>query len=169
MDFLSILDPHQFKVVRKEGGDTVWVDIHFYDTLAVRYTITPDRRCKHGLRFRPNWYADWPSESYIAFDMAIKHIVEEFVESKNMDTTLILNAEQFNYELTPMDKLCIKWVNRIRSPRVPMYEFLEDHQGKDGLPSLISVDQFKKALQNAGNRSLIVKSKTERWVSKNRH
>jgi hypothetical protein len=73
------------------------------------------------------------------------------------------NNELRTYLSREMEALCLEWVTRPAIPNQKMQDFLQNHQGRDGLPDFISTTTFKRALQLMGKAGRIQKGEAGRW------
>lgn len=63
-----------------------------------------------------------------------------------------------------IDDACLEWVNRGYLPNFSMTEFLKEFHNKTEL--YLTVDDFKRALRDAGERGIIEKGDNGRWKEK---
>jgi hypothetical protein len=89
-----------------------------------------------------------PNGPSIEFDLFLSAIRNKFSISQ-----VINESKQLN--LSFVDGVCLRWVNRDKSPRIEMAEFLQDIYEKDG--KFITKKEFHNALKDACRRGIIDK------------
>jgi len=102
----------------------------------------------------------WPTRAGMTAEQAAKEFfgILEGSAIESSDTIGEPPRMPETSQLSEMDSLCIKWVNRPYLPNQKMGDFLK--QNYDGY---ISEDQFKKLLREAGKKGLIHKNDKGRW------
>lgn len=86
----------------------------------------------------------------------------EIQEIPWLDKTESEMPSQKEKELNDLYKLCLSWVTRTRIPYLNMDEFLAEFNATAS--HYITRDQFKKALQQAGQLGIIKKGSNNRWI-----
>jgi hypothetical protein len=102
-------------------------------------------------------YFDDPYEraGNIGIDVILKHFEQAGKIRKADELEKSAQSPVAKEELSEIDKLCIKWVDRGYLPGVDMSEFLSENKGPG--VQFISVRQFKLALNKALEKGLIRK------------
>lgn len=80
---------------------------------------------------------------------------ENLYQAASQSTKMRTNGSQEEKELSDIEKLCIEWAGRDRSPKISMSSFLKEVDDRKNI--FLSIEQFKAALSDSYRKGLIKK------------